>query len=342
MYFERHAAVPLRRFVHGLKPVLLEGPRGAGKTTLLQREFPELLHVDLDNATDRLKARQDPRGFLRRLRRAAVIEQVHRAPELVRLFQTEHIDEPYVLSSSIRLSLPMDRLEMHRPTLAELQRRNSLDLEVIGRFSPATSSKKTSQDAWAEVSDWPEGDLLEFVQVRDLDLLLKFADLARAASGQGLHQLELARQAGVSHRTAVRWLEALEGCFLAMRLEPISNDFGRRIVRRPKYHFLERNSCFESQIVAELYKNARHAGTEPRLRYWRDSNGLEIPLVIEQVSDGALIGVGIAEVPTPRIEAELQRWLRLSGAAQAAMISRSLPAMPRKDVRILRYEAGQL
>jgi predicted AAA+ superfamily ATPase len=96
-------------------------------------------------------------------------------------------------------------------------------------------------------------------------------------------------------------LAVLDACFLTLQLEPADDDFGRRAVRRPKLHFLEHSTNFESQVVSEIYRNARHADISPRLRYWRDSNGLEIPLLIEETP------VQIAAQPTPADEARLVR-----------------------------------
>lgn len=336
MILERHLAIPLRRLVQSVGLVVLEGPRGAGKTTLLRKEFADSLYVSLDDTVDRQRAREDPERFLMRLRRAAVIDEVQRAPELVVYLRRVKVELPLVFVSSVRLGLTMERLELHGPTLAERQRRHPLKLEMIGRFVPAREKQKDEAASWGQNVGWPEADLRGLVPVRDLDRLLAFAERVKASSGTGLRQQELARQAGVSHRTAVRWLEALEACFLTVKLEPIDSDFGRRIVKRPKLHFLMGSGNFESDVVSEIYRNACHAGVEVHLGYWRDSNGLEIPLVIEG------IGVGIAETLNPAVESSLLRWMRLSKAGQAAMITKALPKMERRETRVLRYEAGQL
>lgn len=342
MYLERHLAVPLRRAVQADGQLMLEGPRGSGKTTLLRKEFPDSLYVNLDETADRQRAREDPERFLVRLRRAAVIDQVQRAPELVTYLRHSKIDLPLVFASPIRLRLPMQRLELHSPTLAERERRKPLEIGMIGRFVPARQKHSLAEPGWGRLDSWPGQDLLSLISVRDLDRWIAFAEKVKAVSAAGLQQQELARQAGVSHRTAVRWLEALEACFLTVKLEPVESGYGRRILRRPKLHFLSGSGIFESEVVSEIYRNACHAGLEPRLRYWRDSNGLEIPLVIEDEWDGTRIGAAISEVSTPSVENSLQRWLALTGLPQAAIITRNLPGFERKPSRVLRYELGQL
>jgi predicted AAA+ superfamily ATPase len=342
MLLNRQLAIPLRRKASGLEPIVIEGARGAGKTTLLQQEYPERLYLNLEDASARQKAREDPDGFIRRLRRPAILDEVNRAPELVAYIRKENPQLPLVLVSSVRLDLPMQRLELHRPTLAERQNRNALSLEVIGRFIPARSRHKAEHLEWEPSAAWPEADLRLVEDVRDVDRLLRFAELARTYSGQGLQLQELARAAAVSHRTAVRWIDALERCFLLIKLEPVDATFGRRILKRPKLHFLHGSNNFESEVVSEIYRNARHEGAEPNLKYWRDSNGLEIPLLIEHESIGDRVAVGITPVATPGVEASLQRWMGLAKMEKAAMIVRSLPPFARRESRILRYEAAQL
>jgi predicted AAA+ superfamily ATPase len=135
-----------------------------------------------------------------------------------------------------------------------------------------------------------------------------------------------------------RWLAALDTCFLTLRLPPTDIDFGRRLVRSPKLHFLD-GGGFESQVIAELYCNARHAGEVPDLRYFRDSNGFEIPLIVQSETDGVM-PVGIAAVPTPTEVTRLRRWMDLAGVRQGALIT-ELPGGARTG-GILRYSVDQL
>ena len=178
----------------------------------------------------------------------------------------------------------------------------------------------------------------DLIQVRDLDRFEMFVDKARSHSGQLLDQQALARECGLSHRTVVRWLEVLEACFLTIRLHPCSLELGRRVIRRPRLHFLE-GGGFESEVVSELYRNACHAGERPDLRHWCDSNGFAIPLVIESETM-TTIPVGIAAHPSPREAGKLRRWMDLAGVTQGALIGRIKSG--RHGQLILRYCIDQL
>lgn len=319
--------------------MLVHGPRLAGKTALLRREFPGHLYLALDQPANRAPARTDPERFLARLRgRPAIIDDLHRAPELV-AHLVQHPTAGLLLASSRRLSLRCPTFELHPPTSAECERRQPLPLEMIGRFVPKYTGAAATPQPWpSSRRRFLEADLHDLISVHDPDRFEIFLEAVERRSGHVLDQQALANEAGVSHRTAVRWLAALDAGFLTLRLPPAGHDFGRRLVRSPKLHLLDSQS-FESQCVSQIYRNAVHAGVEPGLRFWRDSNGFEIPLVIQ--AQGALpVPVGIAEVPGPGLYARMQRWMRLAGVTQGAIVGSRAATSIRGGV--CSYALGQL
>ena len=330
---DRTLAVPLHRAALLDEPVLVQGPRGAGKTTLLRREFPAHTYVALDDAADRARARSDPQGFLARLRGPAVIDDLHRAPELL-----AHLagHRPLILASSRRLQLPFMTFELYPPTQAEREGRAPLSLEMLGRFAP--SSKPATLSPSPRDRRFLDRDVRDLINVHDLDRFESFLSFAESRSGAILDQRSIANECGLSHRTVTRWLGVLDACCLTLKLPASSSDFGRRLIRSPKLHFLE-SGCFESQAVSEIYCNARHAGLIPDLSYWRDSNGLEIPLIVQ--SDGAPpMPVWIAAEPNPSDVARLHRWMELAGVEQGAIIARRAGQLRRRG--ILSYCAALL
>jgi len=319
--------------------LLLQGPRGAGKTTLLRRELPGHTYIALDDQRDRARARAEPERFLSSLRGAAIVDDAHRAPELIAYLQLSPAPNPLVLASARRLLLPAaETLELHRPTRAEAQRRSPLPLEMLGRFAPTVTPTPTGPLPWPVPRRFLDLDVRELVRLHDLDRFESFFRAARHRSGHLLDQQALATECGVAHRTVVRWLAVLDTCFLTLTLPPASQDFGRRTVRRPKLHFLE-HAHFESEVVSEIYRNAHHTGDPPNLRHWRDSNGFAIPLIIE--SETALpVPVVIAPQPTPADLAGLRRWMSLAGTPHGAVIGLTKPAA--RSANVLRYSLAEL
>ncbi len=342
MSLERHLGVFLQRAGQSEDVTVLEGPRGAGKTTLLAQEFPRHLYVSFDEMTERRAARRNPAAFLLRLRRAAILDDVQRAPELVEHVRKHGAPTPVILGSSRRLGFPRPiTLELHPPSLAERQRRRALPIEVLGRFAAATSQQVASPP-FPKSTRGLELDIREMIHVHEMERVEDLLEIVRDQSGSVLDQQDIARRIGVAHRTIVRWLEVLDACFLTLRIEPLDDALGRRQIRRPKLHALSGANAFESQVVSEVYRNARHANLEPVLRYWRDSNGLEIPLILVNDEDGSRIPVQIVAQPTPKHDWALRRWMELAGTARGAMIGEKLPAIGRREGNIPRYSIGQL
>jgi hypothetical protein len=319
-------------------PVLLEGPRGAGKSTLLANEFPRWAFVSLEEPRDRRAARSNPAAFLARLRKDAVIDEAQRAPELVRHLRGGVLPPSLIVASSRKLRLPMTTLRLYWPTRAEREGRIPLPAGMLGHFVPAAAGSARSAAPWRPHQRLVEGEVGDMLQVRDPDRFERFLEVARSCSGQVLNEQRIARMAGVSHTTVVRWLSALDDCLLTVLLPPFELSFGRRLVRSPKLHFLD-SPLLESVVVSEIYRNAAHTGVEPSLRYWRDSNGLELPLVL-QAPGAPPAAVAIAETPNPIDEARLRRFMGLAGLRSAAMVSRHATRQQRGP--ILRYTLEQL
>ncbi len=334
----RNIAVPLHRAVQAQHPVLLEGPRGSGKTALLKTEFPRRLYITLEDAPHRRAARLDPARFLARLRTAAIIDDVHRAPELTAYLAQTSEPRSILLASSRKLTLPITTLTLYHPTRAELERRPPLPVNMLGHFAPVPLHTKPELFPWPRNATLLERDIQDLVRLRDLDRFYTLLEHAANTTGQVLDAQKLARLAGTSRTTAVRWLAVLDACFITVRVEPYDDAFGRRLIRSPKLHFLDTES-FESRVVSEIYRNAMHAAQTPGLRYWRDSNGSEISLVVKQPGAPAM-PVLIAEHPDPTHEARLKRWMNLAGVRNAAIISAHARTAARGG--ILRYTLDQL
>jgi len=246
---------------------------------------------------------------------------------------------PLILGSSLRLQTPLETFELYPPTLAEREGRRPLPLEMLGRFEPAPVHRdRLPAPAFAPGRAWLDRDVRALINVHDLDRFEDFVGFAETCSSEVLDQQAIADECGLSHRTVARWLGVLDACFRTLLLPASTLDFSRRLVRSPKLHFLE-SGTLESRAVGELYKNARHAGIAPNLSYWRDSNGFEMPLLIE-TENAPVVPVSIAQVPNPADAVRLRRWMDVAGVSQGAMIAERGGRLPRKG--ILSYSTGQL
>ena len=83
MYITRTISQQILEANKGFKVILLTGPRQIGKTTLLENlQKPSRSYISLDTLDIRLGAKEDPAGFIDRLRLPVLINEVQYAPEL--------------------------------------------------------------------------------------------------------------------------------------------------------------------------------------------------------------------------------------------------------------------
>lgn len=155
--------------------------------------------------------------------------------------------------------------------------------------------------------------------------LRRFLRLLAARSGRELVMTELARDAGVSRTTASRYLALLEALYL-VHLQPAwATNATTRAKRAPKVHLVdsgltasllglgereltsldrerELGSLLESFVVTELRKQAGWSDLSVDVLHFRDRNGPEVDIVIEQRATGAIAAVEVKSSMTPRVE----------------------------------------
>lgn len=84
----------LRKAIRTFPAVVLTGPRQSGKTTLLKMAFPSPScgYVNLENPDVRLRAKEDPSGFLSQYNPPVIIDEIQYVPELLSYIKSR-IDE---------------------------------------------------------------------------------------------------------------------------------------------------------------------------------------------------------------------------------------------------------
>ena len=239
--------------------VTVTGPRQAGKTTLCRAVFPDKPYVSLEAPDIQEYARRDPRGFLAERSEGAVLDEVHRVPELLSYLQPLVDEEPvrgrFILTGSANFALlqSLGQSLAGRTALLELL---PLSLEEIRRFPepPADlftllwrGSYPALYDRGLEAGDWYpsyvatylERDVRSILSVGDLLAFQTFLRLCAGRVAQLVNFSGLAADAGVTHNTARSWLSVLEAGYVAWRLPPFHTNVSKRLVKTPKLHFID-------------------------------------------------------------------------------------------------------
>ncbi|MDD4818257.1 MAG: ATP-binding protein [Victivallaceae bacterium] len=201
---------------------------------------------------------------------------------------------------------------------------------------PPIYDRKINPTNWLAqyTQSYLERDVRTLVNVGDLDTFEKFLRLAAGRTGQILNMDSLATDAGISPVTAKRWLSLLIASYVVFLLRPHQKNFNKRLIKSPKLYFYDtglvcyllnirsaealtlhsqRGAIFETYIVSETVKTCMNSGIEPPLYYWRDSQGHEVDLMIEDGESLFPVEIKSGQTVNSSMFEGLDYWRKLSG-----------------------------
>ncbi|MBO7089944.1 MAG: ATP-binding protein [Lentisphaeria bacterium] len=264
--------------------------------------------------------------------------------------QNFHLQEAISQSLSGRCSL-MKLLPLSHRELAGLPPRDIFEIEkwdipetsgqapfehVFRGSYPPIYDRKINPTNWLSqyTQSYLERDIRALVNVSDLETFERFLRLAAGRTGQILNMDSLAGDCGVSPVTVKRWLSLLQASYIVFLLRPHQKNFNKRLTKSPKLYFYDtglvcyllnirdaetlalhsqRGAIFETYVVSEFVKTCMNAGVEPPLYFWRDSQGHEIDLMIENGEDLFPIEIKSGQTVNGSMFNGLNFWRKLSG-----------------------------
>jgi len=317
--------------------VTVLGPRQAGKTTLVRNVLPEYDYVSLEDPENRALATEDPKAFLKRYPGKTIFDEIQRTPNLLSYLQgvvdNENVNGRFVLTGSHQLELRAavsqslagrtGILHLLPLSIAELK---GADIEfdnfesyVVHGFLPRIYDQ--NQRPYRAYSNYYqtyiERDVRQLIKLKDVTLFEKFIKLLAGRVGQLVDYQSLSNDVGVSSVTIKQWLSILEASFVIFKLPPYFENFGKRVIKSPKYYFTDVGllayllgiekpeqvsrdplvgNIFENLVVIEVLKGRYNQGHHADLYFFRDSNGTEIDLLCKTTQ--GLVGVEIKSAST--------------------------------------------
>ncbi len=149
-----------------------------------------------------------------------------------------------------------------------------------------------------------ERDARQVTAIKDLGTFQLFLKMCAARCGQAINYTSFANDCGISPNTAKEWLNILEASFIIFKLHPYYKNYSKRLIKSPKLYFYDtgvacsllgmtsaealvthsvRGGLFESWVISEIQKRCANAHRPAPLYYWRNSQGVEIDLIVEEV-----------------------------------------------------------
>lgn len=329
---ERHLQIELHALLNEYPVVTILGPRQSGKTTLARHYLNRFHYRNLELPDVRVFAQDDPRGFLADAGEPLILDEIQRAPSLLSYIQGL-VDEGstngrFLLTGSHQLQLreaisqslagrtallnllPLSIAEM---TDAGIHFDHFSDYLWQGFLPRVHDQKQRPATAYANYfQTYVERDVRQLIQIRDAAVFEKFLRLLAGRTGQLVNLESLGNDTGVNGKTIKHWLSILEASFIIFKLPPYFENIGKRLVKTPKYYFVEPGlltyllditdsrqvirdplvgSLFENLVIVELLKSLSNRGLNPKLYFYRDNHGLELDLLFkhENKSIGAEI-----------------------------------------------------
>lgn len=306
--------------------VTVLGPRQAGKTTLVKALLTQYDYSNLEIPEDREFAETDPKAYLAQFKDNVIIDEIQRVPELLSYIQVL-VDQnkkngQYVLTGSHQLELQQAItqslagrtaiLKLLPFSLVELSQtkyeKASFQEYAVTGFMPRIydQSQRPSVAFSNYYQTYIERDLKQLINIRDLSLFEKFFKLLAGRVGQIFDASSIANDVGVDSKTITNWLSILEASFIIFKLPPYYENFGKRVIKSPKYYFIDIGllcfllgitkeeqvsrdplvgNIFENLIVIESLKYLYNKGLISNLYFYRDSNGNEVDLILKRGRD---------------------------------------------------------
>jgi predicted AAA+ superfamily ATPase len=278
-YFERTLSKEIASVSGNFKSILVSGPRQIGKTTLLKHiAEQERKYVTLDNPSDLLLAKTDPRGFLDTYNPPVIIDEIQYAPELFPYIKMllDNSDQngsiwmtgsqQYGMMKNVTESLAgrvaiIDMLGFsiyeredsgmkQNPFLPAstpaciLKRKNISDtFKIIWQGSMPDVIQKDEKGRRnfydSYVRTYLERDVRQLINIGNEIDFITFLKVVAARTGQTLNIEDIARNVGISPSAAKNWLSVLKTSGVIYLLQPYFRNVTKRLTKTPKLYFLD-------------------------------------------------------------------------------------------------------
>lgn len=327
-------------------PVLtMTGPRQSGKTTLLRKVFKELPYYSLENLDIRHFALNDPVGFLNQHPEGMILDEVQNTPDLLSYIQGLVDQDPekrFVLSGSSQFSVIIKItqslagrtgiLELMPLSYNEIKSKadnKSIDEVLLTGFYPTLYSGKNIPSLFypSYVKTYLERDVRNLLQIKDIMQFQVFLKLCAGRIGSLFNASELSGEVGVSVNTIKSWISVLQASYIIKLLPPFYENISKRLTKTPKLYFYDtglacylldieteqqlsrdkmRGHLFENFVIMEALKERYNHGKESNLFFYRDSNDVEVDLLLKKGNEYCAIEIKSSQTYHPDFEAGIK------------------------------------
>ncbi len=373
-FIDREISPVLKEYLTLFPVVCVTGPRQSGKSTLLQHVLPDYTYVTFDDFMMREEFLDDPVGFMNIYHDRVIFDEVQKVPEIFDHIKMA-VDRDrmnygkYVITGSSQFTLNHHISESLAGRLGpltlltfdakEIPEQSFLPSQFRGSYPELVMREYRGDREWyaAYVDTYLQKDVRELRQVGNIRDFGRFISLLAANTSQLLNLSYYARDLGVSVKTIRSWVSVLEASYIIFLLPPYHKNLGKRLIKSPKVYFWDtglvsfltgvrteelyrqgplHGALFENYIVSEVKKRIYHENTMESLWFFRDSNGLEVDLIIEGDSVRQWIEIKTIETYKPAMVRPILRCK--SPEDQGLLVYKGESRIGKEGVHIVNFE----
>jgi predicted AAA+ superfamily ATPase len=339
-------ALDLRGILRARRSCFVFGARATGKTELLRAALadePGAVSIDLLRGDVYQRYLAQPSLFGDEVRARAVRD---RAPFIVAVDEVQRVpallDEVHSLlselkgrvtfvltgSSARRLKRGGANLLAGRALTYHLHPLSSAEVDVSLTDAlqwgtlPAVVTEPAHRRKTLEayVSTYLREEIVAEAIVRRVDQFARFLEVAGQANGEPINFSKLARECGVTTKTAQEYFAILVDTLLALRLDGWHPSVRRQLLQAPKFYFFDcgvlnalngdlraqlrpssyrYGRLFETWVIQEVVRANDAFDLGLRLHHWRDARGREVDLLLSRNGRDPLVAMEIKSSSAP-------------------------------------------
>ena len=325
------------------KVLVVLGPRQVGKTTLIKNlvKGKNTLFLNGDEAQTRANLSNTNLPFLLNLVSdydVVVIDEAQRIENIgltVKMLIDASTNKQFILTGSSSLDLgnkinepltgrkwehllfPLSWTELRYHYTFSTAYERLEEYLIYGQYPEVITHTKKQKVLSQLASSYLYQDILELVNIKKPDLLMKLLRALALQMGSEVSYNELAKILQVDRMTIVNYIDLLEKVFVVFRLHPYSNNQRNEITSKPKIYFYDtgiRNAIigqfnplnsrqdvgalFENFFISEKMKSLTYKGFYGTTHYWRNTQQAEVDFI--EINENELSAYEIKYNPTAK------------------------------------------
>ena len=273
----KRSIVPILKTALEISPiVLLSGARQVGKSTLSSMFFKN--YITLDDVDFRLRAIENPKGFIKRLEKPVCIDEIQKAPNLLEAIKMdvdkERINGSYLLTGSANLLDMKNTKDTLAGRIVELPlyplsakeiygkpSQNVVDMLfekdfTLNKIDSAIIESQMIQGGYPEllkldtdlkrrlwfssyISTYIERDARELGEIREINNFFKFFNVIAPRTATILNKSKIAKATMLKDSMVDNFLTILSQLYQIELLRPYYENIGKQFIKSPKLYMID-------------------------------------------------------------------------------------------------------